>query len=164
MILHSLSTNRHSTCLEIMTTKEHFYRIPNQTPPATGLPSGYTMLSSGNSGVQVETRNKISWQAAQTSCQEDGGHLFRMQTLAKKDELAQIKQELGLPDREYWVDATDIASDGNYVWGDGDPVDGSLWLSRSPANMDCVKATWDLQLQDANCVDHLLYICEVTPA
>nr|KAG5701877.1 hypothetical protein BaRGS_014942 [Batillaria attramentaria] len=105
-----------------------------------------------------------NWQTAQNVCQSEGGHLFRMKTAAKKTYFGLLRTTLGWPQPELWVDATYVAADGNYVWGDGDPVDHSLFQSGFPGNKDCVKVTWDLQLQDTECTSSLEYVSGGIPS
>ncbi|KAK7490055.1 hypothetical protein BaRGS_00018755 [Batillaria attramentaria] len=127
--------------------------------PTVTLPSGYSIIQGGTTGVQMKP--STNWQTAQNVCQSEGGHLFRMKTAAKKTYFGLLRTTLGWPQPELWVDATYVAADGNYVWGDGDPVDHSLFQSGFPGNKDCVKVTWDLQLQDTECTSSLEYVCEI---
>ena len=84
-----------------------------------------------------------SWQKSQEFCQNWGGDLamHRVKTLENRKELI---QNLRISNIDFWIGANDIASEGNWVWVDGERASSSelIWKNGQPDNsggvQDCV--------------------------
>nr|KAG5701876.1 hypothetical protein BaRGS_014941 [Batillaria attramentaria] len=108
----------------------------------------------------------LTWQDAKGACEEDGAHLVRLQTQAKRDDLKEIVDQTAIQHNEFWVDANDIATEGVFRWGDGSPVDTVLFAEGEPdtsynAEEDCVLAEIGIMLADRFCDNHHYYVCEL---
>ena len=92
------------------------------------------------------TPGRQSWQKSQEFCQSWGGDLAMhgVKTLENRKKLIQL-----LPTNDFyvWIGASDIASEGNWTWINGERASSSelIWLSGEPNNNggdeDCVVVT-----------------------
>ena len=76
-----------------------------------------------------------SWQKSQEVCQNWGGHLAMhgVRTLENRKKLI---QNLSINNFKFWIGANDIASEGNWVWLNGERASSSelIWQSGQPNN------------------------------
>ena len=109
----------------------------NTTVPANGLylpPHVY---------IYKQTTRGLSWQGSQKFCQNWGENLavHGVKTLENRKKLFQI---LSISISYYWVGANDIASEGNWVWINGERANSFelIWASGAPnnsgGNRDCL--------------------------
>ena len=87
------------------------------------------------------TPNTQSWQNSQKYCQNWGGTLavYGVKTLENRKTLI---QNLSINMRFFWIGANDIASEGKWIWVNGEPASSSelIWQSGQPNNDgDCVR-------------------------
>ena len=77
-----------------------------------------------------------SWQKSQEVCQNWGGHLAMhgVRTLENRKKLI---QNLSINNFKFWIGANDIASEGNWVWLNGERASSSelIWASGQPNNI-----------------------------
>lgn len=124
-----------------------------------------------------EHRAKRDWQGAREECAEWGGDLAVLDTL---EELAMVVEFIddGEDGRTaYWIGASDAASEGTFQWIDGQPwtyvPHEPPWyedaFSDEPNDRphpdtgqgeDCVELYDNGTLNDENCTDSELYVCE----
>jgi hypothetical protein len=100
-------------------------------PPDAQLicPARYDIKFGNHSYVGI---GFLSWQAAQTDCQNDGGNLIEVESAAED---AELKRQLEMAGAiRAWMGLRDPDNDGSYTWLDGsttaqyanfDPVPGS---------------------------------------
>ena len=81
------------------------------------------------------TPGRQSWQESQEFCQNWGGHLAMhgVRTLENRKKLI---QNLSINNILFWIGANDIASEGNWVWMNGERASSSelIWVSGQPNN------------------------------
>lgn len=88
----------------------------------------YYMLSTGSQ----------NWTQAQAEALAVGGYLVSITSLAEQTFL-ETTFLTGANDRSiYWTGATDQASEGTFVWVNGDPFTYSNWAPGEPNNCACV--------------------------
>ena len=89
------------------------------------------------------TPGRQSWQKSQEFCQNWGGDLAMhgVKTFKKRKKLI---QNLRISNIDFWIGANDIASEGNWVWVNGERASSSvlIWQNGQPDNsggvQDCV--------------------------
>ena len=115
------------------------------------------------------TSNRQSWQESRQLCQNWGGDLAvqGVKTLQNRRKLLQSL----LIDHHYWIGASDIASEGNWVWLNGKRASSSelIWASGEPSghrNENCILVVGESdrtdtnRAHDASCRENFLGICE----
>ena len=88
------------------------------------------------------TPGSQSWQKSQEFCQNWGGNLA-MHGMKTRDNRKKLIQKLLIKNIWFWVGANDIASEGNWIWINGERASRSelIWMSGQPSNghnEDCV--------------------------
>ncbi|KAK7490056.1 hypothetical protein BaRGS_00018756 [Batillaria attramentaria] len=157
----------------------HFREVIESVPAgfsAGGIPSDYTVMADGVTHIKVHKENPLKpWTEAQDICNSEGAHLVRMKTTTKKNNLNQALSDMGMfmivystytgaAGQEYWVDSTFTEGENIYRWGDGDPVDSSLFANGEPNGLTaqhCLRVFWDLQLADDDCGNAHRFVCEI---
>ena len=94
--------------------------------------------------VYKTTPNSQSWQESQEYCQSWGGTLavYGVKTLQNRKRLI---ENLSINVEFFWIGASDIASEGNWIWVNGERVNSSelIWRSGQPNNVggneDCLR-------------------------
>ena len=99
------------------------------------------------------TSNRQSWQESRQLCQNWGGDLavHGVKTLQNRRKLF---QSLSI-DYHYWIGASDIASEGNWVWLNGEPASSSelIWASNQLSggrSDNCVVVAGESSRSDVN--------------
>ena len=87
------------------------------------------------------TPNDQSWQESQENCQTWGGTLavYGVKTLQNRKRLI---ESLSINVGYFWIGASDIASEGNWIWINGEPANSSelIWQGLQPNNDgDCLR-------------------------
>ena len=117
--------------------------------------------------IYKTTPNSQSWQESQEYCQNWGGTLavHGVKTLQNRKRLI---QNLLINDK-FWIGATDIASEGNWIWVNGEPAINSelIWGNNQPNNDgDCIRVEEDFtnrhaaHAYDGRCTGSYLGLCE----
>lgn len=121
----------------------------------------------------------VDWTTARVACQADGGDLAIITSLAESDEVnaLAIAALTASADEvvDYWIGASDSATEGAFLWPDGTPLGFSNWRLNEPndggvAGEDCTiieadrGGSWDDRACD-NGIDPPVtvnygYICE----
>ncbi|XP_033753741.1 C-type lectin mannose-binding isoform-like [Pecten maximus] len=102
---------------------------------------------------------------AQAACNVDGGHLIRVDTQAKQDYIRHVLQTHASP--YMFIEATDEATEGIFLWGDGRTVAYTDWFSTEPNNEagieNCIMlANSNYEWYDTPCDALKTYICEIS--
>ena len=90
-----------------------------------------------------------TYEEAKALCQADGHELFMPKTRDMYNEAVKavlqgvIEHEVSEHVNYVWLDLTDLAEEGAYVWGDQEPVGWAIWDKGQPENLndvgiDCV--------------------------
>lgn len=105
------------------------------------------------------------WAAAEQRCIDLGGHLIAIDS---PSELGLVAQWMNA---KVWIGGTDAASEGTFVWTNGQPWSFASWKDGFPVDptgtRDCavlVTTTGDLPVFDCRrCTEKHGYICESVP-
>jgi lectin-like protein/PEP-CTERM motif-containing protein len=84
----------------------------------------------------------VGWQAAENQAVVAGGHLVAINSQAEQDFLRNTFGTI----RNFWIGLTDVASEGNFVWSNGDAVTYTNWATSEPNNLfneDYVLMNWN---------------------
>jgi hypothetical protein len=96
--------------------------------------------------------------AARQRCANDGGHLAVLETDAERVFVAKSF------DVQAWLDASDAAQEGHFVWPSGEPVDPTWFALGRPNDtnhsQNCLVLNVIDKVADAACGDLHAYICE----
>ena len=117
--------------------------------------------------VYKTTPNSQSCQKSQEYCQIWGGNLavHGVKTLENRKRLI---ENLSI-NNEFWIGATDVTPQGNWMWVNGEPAISSelIWGYNQPNNDgDCIRVEEDLtnrhaaHAYDGSCTDPHLGLCE----
>ena len=115
------------------------------------------------------TSDRQSWPKIRELCQNCGGDLAVHGVKSLKNR-RKLLQSLSI-DYHYWIGASDIASEGNYVWINGERGSSSelIWASTEPnsgRNENCIVVVGESGRADINrahdesCSDNFLGLCE----
>ena len=126
---------------------------------------GCTMSAIGDSVYHLCPEPKLVFEAARVLCQERGGDLVIIETLAEGMDLQALIDDGFLS--SWLIGLSDIDTEGSFVWVDGTPlVPGqSSWAANEPNDSmlkeDCVTlqntGTWN----DIDCTTPRRVLCEV---
>jgi Lectin C-type domain len=135
-------------------------------PAAAAVPGSCVELTANGAGdVRVLCNSTASWSEARTTCAGFGGDLSILYSRAEHVALLADLEALGFT-IELWLGASDIDSEGDWVWIDGTPLPApySDWKSGEPNNdngEDCLEmqgssGVWN----DDDCDATQSYACE----
>jgi cysteine-rich repeat protein len=100
----------------------------------------------------------VDAEAARATCQADGGYLAQLQTPGER---AFVAKGIHLP---VWLDASDSALEGQFIWRAGEPVDPAWFASGQPDDADgsqnCLALNAGDRLIDDACGDQRPFLCE----
>jgi hypothetical protein len=95
---------------------------------------------------------------ARGACEADGGYLATLQTAAER---LFVGKSLSLG---AWLDASDDAVEGQFVWSTGEAVDGASFAAGQPDDTDgtqnCLLFNAGDRYADANCSEKHAFVCE----
>jgi hypothetical protein len=96
--------------------------------------------------------------AAQQRCADDGGHLATLETDTERQFVGKNVNIAA------WLDASDAANEGQFVWATGGPVDRTSFAAGQPddqnASQNCLLFGPGDKLIDNACGEAHAYICE----
>jgi cysteine-rich repeat protein len=97
--------------------------------------------------------------AARATCIAEGGHLAALETDAER---LFVGKNVGIT---AWVDATDAAAEGRFIWPSGEPVDRATFAAGQPddkdATQNCLLLNVGDKYADAACSEPHAFICEL---
>jgi lectin-like protein len=73
-----------------------------------------------------------SWQESETRARLFGGNLATVNDQAENDWLFTTFGAFGGQERSLWIGLSDVASENNFVWADGDPSLYRNWIALQP--------------------------------
>ncbi|XP_067666767.1 perlucin-like [Haliotis asinina] len=111
---------------------------------------------------------KGSFAEARSYCQFLGSHLARITSQDEDDFIrSRASEENGYPG--YWLGATDLITEGKFMWEKGCPLNYTSWGSNQPDNCDmqnnpehCLMLlkNLDYMWNDLLCTKDIYFICE----
>jgi len=105
-------------------------------------------------------QNAESWQSAETDCINVGGHLASIHSETEKDFVCSII----VNKVRTWLGASDIVTEGQWVWTDGTPWDFVDWTSDQPSNgsgEDCLYMLDSNSFADYTCSVQYSSVCKI---
>ncbi|XP_044312710.1 accessory gland protein Acp29AB-like [Drosophila rhopaloa] len=114
----------------------------------------------GSTLIYIEKEIKKSWDGAEETCREMGGHLA---TILSESDFTAIKEELS-DYASYWLGITDVAKEGEFVSvATGKPAPFFKWRANHPNNLSGKDNCVDIykgEMYDLNCSKITNFICE----
>ena len=104
--------------------------------------------------------SKKSWSSAQSNCISLGGYLTKMES---QGEMEFLKGKFG--GKRFWTGASDVITEGTWLWSDGSPVSWTYWDWPNPdggGSENC--AMWHNSLEgwvDAPCYYSRYSVCSM---
>ncbi|XP_078513477.1 CD209 antigen-like protein C [Lissotriton helveticus] len=96
---------------------------------------------------------------AKQACQAEGSNLVIINSREEQTFLAMNTNSKG-----YWIDLSDVASEGKWHWGDGNPLTFTNWNAGEPNNAedreDCAEMRSDGAWNDVPCTDKFYFVCK----
>ena len=143
------TTKREYICELDVTTKDVDYYCPSSIKDA--YYSGYCYSLSST---------KATWADAKSRCNANGGWLTSMQSEDIyhwfADKLISTGESL------VWIGLNDIASEGTFVWANGDAPGYIRWDKNEPSGDDCVVILRSGMMRDRSCSSQYNYVCQTT--
>jgi hypothetical protein len=129
---------------------------PNRKPPRNAVVFG------GHHYALIE-QPAVTRHVAQDLCASQGGHLVRLESLEEYEFVKTLAAHSQSP--LFWIDGNDEASEGLWVYADGEPLTNLPWRPGQPENLwGCEHFAMLEQPQhgiaDAVCGARWAYICE----
>lgn len=81
--------------------------------------------------------NVTDWQTAKRICQAKGGHLVTISSATENNMI--FNNIKNLTNERYWIGASDLQQEGNWVWISGETINYTNWNSSEPSNSDGVE-------------------------
>lgn len=106
--------------------------------------------------------------AAHAACTSTlGGHLVTIDSAAEND-FVWLEAMTFFSTSPRWIDLSDQATEGTFVWSTGEPLSYTNWASGEPSNSsgneDCVEFRYSVnEWNDANCGNARPFMCEYEP-
>ncbi|MFT7518091.1 MAG: hypothetical protein ACI9MC_000218 [Kiritimatiellia bacterium] len=108
-------------------------------------------------GAYLRCKSAIAWPAARAHCQERGADLVVIDD-AEEQAVLLANDALG------WIGLSDGATEGTWLWVDGDALDWHAWGEGEPNNAgageDCAESGGDGAWNDAPCSRKTRWVCE----
>lgn len=101
---------------------------------------------------------ELSWQAANTACENRGAHLVTIDDAAEQAFVARLAPG------EFWIGARDDELDGAFTWTTGEPASYSAFAPGEPdhdAGAQCLLMGVDEGWHDRPCAEKNAYVCEI---
>jgi len=104
-----------------------------------------------------------TWDAAKNTCGGwSGSHLVSIGDAAENAFVAGLT-----PNNASWIGFNDKASENNFVWANGEPVNYTNWGGGQPDNAlfkeDCAEIMANAKWNDLDCATLRLFVCEQEP-
>ncbi|XP_052790947.1 C-type lectin domain family 17, member A-like [Mya arenaria] len=136
------------------------------TAAAAPCPPGW--LHFAESCYKIEKDALKMWTDAKKSCEDQQSHLVIVMNLEENTFLRSEVLKIEPPQRnlQYWMDGTDLASEGNWTWEQtGDTFEISDWSPHEPnqnaGEEDCLSyLSTNGRWNDEHCDKREGYICE----
>jgi hypothetical protein len=108
--------------------------------------------------------HRLSFAAAQTDCEEQGGDLISIHSEQEQSELLQLATDHNVS-HDFWLGLTDAEYEGEFEWVDGSYADYTNWGGGEPndagGNEDCAQLTGSGAWNDLPCDVELPYVCQL---
>ncbi|XP_052790946.1 perlucin-like [Mya arenaria] len=128
-------------------------------------PTGW--LHFQESCYKIERNPLKTWPDAKQSCVNQQAHLAIVMTLEENSFLRNETMKIGEAGRQYWMDGTDMATEGTWIWDKtGELFEVNDWAPNEPnqngGQEDCLSifSTLGYHWNDEHCNSPQAYICE----
>ncbi len=98
---------------------------------AGGQIPGFLFMGSFNGSHYYCSQTGLDWTSAQQNAINNGGHLAVINSQAENDFIKNI-----IPLSSAWIGLSDLASEGNFQWVNGDPLTYTNWYPGQPNNFN----------------------------
>ena len=106
---------------------------------AGGQIPGFLFMGSFNGSHYYCSLTGLDWTSAQQNAINNGGHLAVINSQAENDFIKNI-----IPLSSAWIGLSDLASEGNFQWVNGDPLVYTNWYPGQPNNFNNGQHTVEL--------------------
>jgi len=117
------------------------------------------LISSNNHHAFRVHSGALDANQARTACAAEGGYLAMLET---QEERLYVAKNVGLA---VWVDASDAAVEGEFVWASGTPVDSAAFAMGQPddadASQNCLFLNQGERFADGPCTEKHPFLCEI---
>ncbi|XP_046332137.1 C-type lectin TsL-like [Haliotis rufescens] len=167
-IIQAQRLQLHSSCNVITGTAKQ-----TKEQARTKNPKGYMALKVGAEFIRVKLyMEKKTWDDAQTSCQEDGGSLAKLDTRQIERSIVSLSGFAAVKTLGPWIGLSDLYDNDTYFWTDGTPTTYLNWLDRRPSHSykgqkeNCVIIQYSYRRQvvgwnDVYCWNKGSFICQI---
>ena len=104
----------------------------------TQAEAGPIYFNAANGHYYTLTTGINNWVQAEAQAVSLGGHLVSITSLAEQNFIVSTFLSGSNSRALYWTGANDIASEGTWVWSNGDPFSFTFWNPGEPNNCACV--------------------------
>jgi hypothetical protein len=101
-----------------------------QSPPAL---SGFTLLTSANGRAYYVSNGTANFATANAAAAATGGYLAAIESAAENTLIRNAMTSLGIV--TYYIGLNDLATEGTYVWTNGQPLSYQNWNTGEPNNL-----------------------------
>jgi hypothetical protein len=133
--------------------------LPEEEPPNRRPPKNAVVFG-GHHYALIE-QPAVSWHVAQDLCASQGGHLVRLESLEEYEFVKTLAAHSQSP--LFWIDGNDEASEGVWVYADGEPLSDLPWQGQPDNNCGCEHfAILDPKygIADSVCGGRAAFVCE----
>ncbi|MFK8104722.1 MAG: lectin-like protein, partial [Saprospiraceae bacterium] len=123
-------TKAHNTYDVIMELACPMVNVVNCSDIPENIPNTIYLGEYNDSKYYCSTTNNYSWAAAKSWAEQNGGHLVTVNSAGENNFLKST-----ILAQTIWIGLNDAASEGNFVWDNGDPVNYTNWGNGDPNNL-----------------------------
>lgn len=142
---------------------------PNNVVGDAGNVCSCLTIADAEANLYMFCVTEVTHAVAREECEDAGGHLASIHSLAQHDWFVQVGGGLGRG--EWWIGLSDASEEGTFVWDDGTPLDYTNWNTDEPNDLggavdceecgeDCGEVAWQ-SWNDLQCSRLIGYICDI---
>ena len=79
-------------------------------------------------------QQEVTWHHADYLCKSMGGYVARVESLEEHEFLKNVLNSIENASKYYWIDGSDAAEEGTWVFSNGKPMDYLGWSTKEPGN------------------------------
>ncbi|XP_045183704.2 secretory phospholipase A2 receptor-like [Mercenaria mercenaria] len=172
---HTTTTTRYSSTSDksISTIPPSTSKPIDRSALCKHLHNGYTYLKEYDHCVKIYNDLKLTWEQSRDQCISDGGNLMIFHNKQEEGYFETLTEQ---PTNEwdskrYWVGASDLSREGQWLWSDNTPVNKIYFYPNEPNNGGPHSGTENcgatafinrtFLLNDDDCSHQYHFICEI---